>query len=401
MQLSDEKFDRNTKGRALTAEIGDSLSTDFSPQLKLTAWGEECLFKVSLLKKPMEGPVSYSHLSLDGKEGLSIAPDSAVTHRLFQRSDGNLEWEIVVQNPPGSNLFSFSIRQKGMEFLYQGPLSDSEISAGAERPDSVIGSYAVYSGGDIGDIIDIRGNDTLKSLYGCGKVFHIYRPLVHDSRGWSVWCDLKIDTMLCIIIPQKFIDSATYPITIGPTFGNTNIGASTAYLSTTNAHALSGSPYRHIASAGEDIVSYSIYCLTYSNPSYVSFAAYTCIGGYPVSRLAPGLQLAVTNGSMQWNTTSSVSQAMAAGNTYVTAYGDVTPTLSVRARYDSEANAVSLNSAAGLSSTWSHSSYGGMRWSMYATYTTSPASVKMRRRKIIDQIISFNSPDSIKLIDNY
>lgn len=395
LKLSNEEFIPGIRSRALTAEIGDSLSGEFTPEIKLTAWGGESVFRLFLETDSAARFGKPSHIMVGGKSGLSVTQSRNIRHQLYQRHDGGLEWEIIYDSIPKSNILSFQIQQTGLEFFYQDSPTGYEIAAGVERPDSVIGSYAVYRSGKIGNRLEIRGSYTIFSVYETGKAFHIYRPKAHDSRGWMVWCDLKIDSALIIGIPQDFIDNAEYPITIDPTFGNTNVGGSAAYLSTSNAQALCGaSSYRYTAAAGDIITSYSIYCLTYTNPSYMSFAAYTYTGGYPSNRLAPGVQLTVTNGNMQWNTTSTVSQGMAGGSTYVVAYGDVSPSLAIRARYDSESNALSVNNAAGLTSTWTHSSFGGNRWSMYATYVAGAVSSYFRRRDIVGQILSILPADS-------
>ncbi len=395
LKLSDEEYNPRVRGRALTAEIGDSMSAKFAPELKLAAWGGECSFRLLL---PSDSVTQYgkpTRIMVEGKTGFSITQGNSMKHQIYQRPDGSLEWEIIYDSIPASNIISCGIQQKGLEFLYQGNLTDAEISSGAERADSVIGSYAAYRTGPIGNQLKIAGKDTIIGRYESGKVFHIYRPRAYDNRGWTVWCDLKIDSTLTIEVPPDFIHNAVYPITIDPTFGNTSVGASAAYLSTSTAQALSGAAsYRHTAASGDLITSYSIYCLTYNSPSYVCFSAYTYVGGYPVTRLAPGVQITVTNSSMQWNTTSTVSQAMVAGNTYVVAYGDVTPGLAIRARFDSESNSVSMNSNPGLTSSWSQSSLGGNRWSMYATYTSGEVSSYPKRRKSVVQGLSLSPTDS-------
>ena len=396
LKLSNEEFGPGIKSRALTAEIGDSLSGEFSPEFKLTAWGGESVFRVFLATDSAAQFDKPSHIMVGGKTGISVAQGGNIRHQLYQRPDSGLEWEIIYDSIPKSNIISFQIQQTGLEFFYQDGLTGDEISSSVERPDSVVGSYAVYHTGKIGNRLETRGKDTTYSVYETGKVFHVYRPKAHDSRGWTVWCDLIIDSALTIVIPQNFVDKADYPIMIDPTFGNTNIGSSAAYLSASNAQALCGSSsYRYTATAGDIITSYSIYCLTYTNPSYVSFAAYTYAGGYPDSRLSPSVQITVANSSMQWNTTSTVSQGMIGGSTYVVAWGDVSPPSTIRARYDSESNASSLNTGAGLTSTWIHSSYGGNRWSMYATYTAGAASSCLRRRNIVGQILSILPADSL------
>ena len=76
------------------------------------------------------------------------------------------------------------------------------------------------------------------------KAFHIYRPWAVDSKGKKVWCafDSNWDgvTDLNITVPQNFLDSATYPITIDPTLGYTIAGAASTVYSPPNNN--SGNP---------------------------------------------------------------------------------------------------------------------------------------------------------------
>jgi hypothetical protein len=388
IRLSGEEHSEKIKKRALTAIIGDPIYDDFSPRFKLSGWGGECHLIVALSSNPSASFGEPSPITAEGRYGLSVREGDHIEHKLYRRADDAFEWEITLDRAPEGNILSFAYESKGLCFLYQPELTEEEIKAGAERPDSAIGSYAVYISDGIGNRIHCRGMDTVFYDYETGKVFHIYRPKAIDIRGRAVWCDLTIDSTIRIAIPEYFLKNAAYPISVDPTFGNTNVGASTAYMATVYAQALFGaSAYRHAASAGEVITSYSVYCLTYSSPAYIALAAYNLSGGFPDSRLAPAVQLTVTNGSMQWNTTATVSHSMTAGETYVVAYGEISPSAAIRGRYDVESVVVSNNGASGLTAEWTHISTGGNRWSMYATYSTSTAiSAPIRRRAAADEL---------------
>ena len=391
-KISDEISSAKVTSRALTVEIGRSADERPGPQCRLSAWGGECSLLIHLSNDKGDISSAPRPFLVDHRPGLWFARDNnidstppVVAHQLYTRPDGALEWEIILERAPDTDVVYFSLETKGFEFLYQPELTAAEIASGAERPDSVIGSYAVYCSGKKGNRLVVGRNDTTCENYGAGKAFHIYRPKAHDSRGWTVWCNLNIDSFLTITIPRRFLEQASYPVTIDPTFGNINVGASTAYLSTSVCHALAGSSScRHTASGGDIITSYSIYCLTYTNPAYVSFAVYSYANGYPDSRLASGVQLTVTNSGMQWNTTAAVSQALSAGTTYAVAFGDVSPASAIRARFDSENNVVSVHNATSLPATWSQSSAANNRWSIYATYTAGTSTIVSPRRKLIE-----------------
>jgi hypothetical protein len=398
LHLSSEICNSKVKGRALTVEIGDSTRSEYYPGFKISGWGGESYLQVDLASHTNARFGKPTSIMVNSRIGVSINQDSSIVHQMYQSVDGNYEWEIILDKKPDTNTFSFPIKMAGLEFLYQPPLTPDETLQGLERPDSVIGSYGVYRSGKRENRITISGKDTVYENYQTGKVFHIYRPKLYDSRGKQVWGELEIDTVLRITIPASFLETAVYPVTIDPTFGNTNVGASTGYLSNSSCNALSGNfAYRHTAAGGEMITSYSIYCLTYSNPAYVSFAAYSYANGYPDSRLAAPVPMTVTNGSMQWNTTSTVSQSMTSGTTYVMAHGDVSPAFSIRARFDTESNVVSVHNAGSLPSTWSHSSSTSNRWSEYVTYTAGTAAQAPRRRQIVlNQLCTVNiEPESI------
>ncbi|SYZ72435.1 hypothetical protein TRIP_C20550 [Candidatus Zixiibacteriota bacterium] len=382
--LSREGNDSRILGRNLTVDIGDSIGKDFSPKITLSAWNERAVITVLLDRGGRSEPYVTAPIIVSGKPGFMIRRDSLETHQFYIRPDSGLEWEIILEKPPDSNILIFPIESKGLEFQYQGMLSGEEISMGVERSDSVIGSYAVYYSGEPGNHVTVKGSDTAYENFSTGKAFHIYRPRARDSRGWTVWCGLSIDSVFDIAIPADFFANAEYPITIDPTFGNSTVGASTAYLVSNGCQALSENiSYRHTASSGEIITSYSIYCLTYTSPAYVALAAYSYVDGYPADRLAMPTTLTVTNGSMQWNTSGTVSQGMTGGTTYVIAYGEVAPSSSVRCRFDSEANICSIHGNSTLPVTWVPYGYVSNRWSIYATYTAGATGADNYRRRAI------------------
>ena len=94
----------------------------------------------------------------------------------------------------------------------------------------MIGSYAAYR------------TDTVRNQPN--KAFHIYRPWAVDSKGNKVWCSFDPNwdgvSDLNITVPQSFLDSANYPITIDPTFGYTIAGSSSTVYSPPNNN--SGNP---------------------------------------------------------------------------------------------------------------------------------------------------------------
>jgi hypothetical protein len=178
------------------------------------------------------------------------------TYRLACGEYGGLEIEIVLESNPISNIIEFDINfTDGLDFAYQPPLTedtdlqamfddrvyslseteakDGEGNVIAFRPENIIGSYAVYA-------------PKQHNKYKTGKITHIERPKAIDDNGVEQWCELNIDVenkKLYITIPQSFLDSASYPIIVDPTFGYTSIGAS----STNNWDIIGG----QVANPGE------------------------------------------------------------------------------------------------------------------------------------------------------
>jgi lipoate-protein ligase A len=128
-------------------------------------------------------------------------------------------FDILITEKPSSNLIPLTIKYKKLRFLKQEKVNEEN---NWQEP-RVINSYAVY-----------HEENKSNNEYQTGKAFHIYRPWVEDANEHRVWCDLEIDEtneIANIIIPQDFIDNATYPIYIDPTMGYTSAGASSSNIS--------------------------------------------------------------------------------------------------------------------------------------------------------------------------
>lgn len=226
--LSSEAMLPQMKGRNLEVEIGDSLGDYNHPGFTLSAWGAECFLKMGLRTGIIPTLQSPSPILVNGYPGVSIVQDSIVNYQIYQREDG-LEWEIILSSKPPTNRFAFPIQSEGLDFYYQPPLTSEEIAEGCVRPDSVVGSYAVYHSTKRWNRrnINLVTNDTTYELYGTGKAFHIFRPTAYDASGAKTYCDLEIiKDSLIITVPAAMLNFGRYPITIDPTFGQTSAGAS-------------------------------------------------------------------------------------------------------------------------------------------------------------------------------
>ena len=156
------------------------------------------------------------------KLALTIGNETDIWHI---NEKGHLKWDIEFAQKPSTNKFSWTLtHSEGLEFLYQPALTQEEIDKGTIRPDDVVGSYAVYCNKS-GHYKDANGNTIVN--YRAGKLLHIYRPLCIDAKGNKEWAELLIEKgTLTITIPQKYLDTAVYPMMLDPNVGYTSVGAS-------------------------------------------------------------------------------------------------------------------------------------------------------------------------------
>lgn len=184
-------------------------------------------------------PTDYKHLDAStgvatlskwgGTSTLKVTPTNAVKSggklKLGQNievkveeREGEVEYSWILAAKPTVNVFYLTLDFTGCTFIYQPPLTAAQVKAGDVRPENVVGSYAVY------------GSKT-GGIYQTGKIAHIYRPLVTDAKGKTTWGILNIvgDT-LSVTVDQAWLDKATYPVIVDPTFGYNVIGASNTFL---------------------------------------------------------------------------------------------------------------------------------------------------------------------------
>ena len=207
-------------GHDLQVQIGDISSPTFKPHINIIKWQNEVNVSVELIETDSLTP----NISTSGNKILYQKPSHTVSFTSIDSDDTNLfelgghEFDITYNAKPNSNIISFKINSNNLDFFYQPPLTSEEIAKGENRPDNIIGSYAIYHSSKSNN--QIGGNQ-----YFTGKVGHIYRPLITDSSENTTWGELNIENgVMTITIPQDFLDNATYPIIVDPTFGYTTIG---------------------------------------------------------------------------------------------------------------------------------------------------------------------------------
>jgi len=238
----DDKDDR------LEVIIGDDKQPDFKPQIKIQRWDNEVNASFRLVDDETDTPIIKEEESrikyIKPKKELhfyNIEPNDELR-------EGGFEFEIILKEKPKSNKLEFTINAKGLKFYYQPPLTEmlkvgdwngkivkvtethaytkdektGELIPFIHGPEYVIGSYAVYHENKAGDYSRVGGKN-----YRVGKVFHIYRPKIIDANGNWIWGKLHIDTdrgILTITIDHDWLNAASLPLTVDPTFGYDTAG---------------------------------------------------------------------------------------------------------------------------------------------------------------------------------
>ena len=237
-------------------------------------------------------------------------------NRFYMIDNTALEWELIFDSKPGSQYsWSFPFISDNLVFYYQDSL-DAE-------PGTIYfahGSWAVYHSYKSGNFVSVA--DT---AFKIGKAFHIDRPKAWDSSGDTVWFNMVIDTLtdsLTISGDSAWLDTSDYPITIDPTFGYTDAGASSTGLN--NATASLDNPVT--ASTGDIIVSFHFHGNGISGGD-AEMAAYTNAFGSvdDEDRLDDPVVWEPTGGSPSWQESQEISQEMANGVAYSPALGEYGP----------------------------------------------------------------------------
>lgn len=263
------------------------------PNLLMTKWHNETKLNVFV------SGISSVQTSKTGGKGWSLAGTGV---NIYTMDDGNVEVEAILASKPPTNRFSFNITSVGLLFYYQPALNATapEIAGTAcndtdcwdkdgkimvHMPENVVGSYAVYHSSKNGDYSAMGGEN-----YATGKAFHIYRPKIIDSKNDSVWASLNISNgIMTVTIPQAFLNSATYPITIDPTFGNSD--------TTNEGYYSQGANREHIwhfsLTETGNVSKVSFYTRTNSDTHYLKALIYSDNSGQPLTLLASSAGVAI------------------------------------------------------------------------------------------------------------
>lgn len=228
-----------SKSGDISVEIGDTKQTVMFPQVKFSKWANECNFSIRILGIDISN-ISPNHVG--DKIEFTIGNNYILRFydtNGFNSEGSGFEFELEIKKKPVRNYFDFSFESKNITADYQPPLTDltamyqakfgsnitvtatevrlSDGTLVASRPDNVVGSYAIYH------------NSKQNNEYKTGKLFHLYAPYLIDAHGNKSKCTLTLDLVTKtgrLTADQTFLNNATYPIVLDPTFGYTSIGAS-------------------------------------------------------------------------------------------------------------------------------------------------------------------------------
>ncbi|MHA2063292.1 MAG: hypothetical protein ACXABY_02805 [Candidatus Thorarchaeota archaeon] len=204
--------------------VGDSmLSQNFHACVQMGFWDED---QIILRHDGVGGTPTFQ----DGEISLSTPFGS---EEWSQDEEGlNLKWLFKFDQKPATNKYSLKLEGnwQDFDFIYQEPFPSptSEMIDGEEwltqvwpgaagdistRHRKIDGSTAVYHKTKCHHA---KGGTNYRN----GKAFHIFVPKAIDSEGKFEWCTLSIvDGIYTVTIPQSFLDTAVYPVTVNDEFG--------------------------------------------------------------------------------------------------------------------------------------------------------------------------------------
>jgi hypothetical protein len=127
------------------------------------------------------------------------------SHRFTILGDTAFEYDCILNREPESNVVTLLMEgAENFDFFRQPDFVKDPF---------LKGSYAVYK------------KETLTGE-GTGKLCHIHRPRIIDSRGRRCWGSLSVaGSELRITIPETFLSGAEYPVIVDPTIGTTTVGS--------------------------------------------------------------------------------------------------------------------------------------------------------------------------------
>jgi hypothetical protein len=369
---------------------------NFEPSITLSRWSEVD-FKIT----PDISGVALKDRTLTFNQDKVIFDTPKVSYEMYdvapntENPEGAYKYVWYLNEAPATNKVSFRIETSGLDFFYQPPLTqeyqngyseefqkdiivsetqvkDLEGNVLVERPENVVGSYAVYHQTK-GGMNDINGKE-----YKAGKAFHIYRPHIIDAKGAETWGILNIENgIYSVEIPQDFLDNAVYPIKSNDTFGYTGAGASKTEWNT-NAYPIGSLNLSLTATTGDTVTKIQLsadgtHALQTSTVT-ANLGVYSIVSGLPKTLLNKSV-ISIADGSAKdWAITADLSWALTNAVVYNVALGELLEVTNYSYIYydtGTGTNRSLHNTLGDLPTTWSSSGTSSTRYSIYATYTPS------------------------------
>ena len=199
--------------------VGGSMPEKFVPNINFSAWGNEYFWNINL-------PIAITNEKENFTDNRVSITAGGYGHIFYEKDNSSFEYEILLNAIPLINYIDFKIASKqGVHFYPQLDLKRQyelakdhleektfeEYAANRIMPENAIDSIAIYC-------------DKSNNKYKNGKLGHIYRPKATDALGNSIWGAWELrdnDTLLRLTIDAAWLNNATYPVIIDPTFGVT------------------------------------------------------------------------------------------------------------------------------------------------------------------------------------
>ncbi|MDR2435185.1 MAG: hypothetical protein LBD47_11570 [Treponema sp.] len=187
------RFRQSVRDFPLTVSLGDK-----APAWGLNRWASSGL---RFLPPDDEG------FTLRGDRRRLVYKGRRRSHRFTILGDTAFEYDCILNREPESNVVALLMEgAENFDFFRQPDFVKDPF---------LKGSYAVYK------------KETLLGE-GTGKLCHIHRPQIIDSRGRRCWGDLSVTgNELRITIPETFLGEAKYPVIVDPVIGTSSIGSQT------------------------------------------------------------------------------------------------------------------------------------------------------------------------------
>jgi hypothetical protein len=372
---------QNLKDKGWDTEIGDRrTSNKFIPRVKIQRW-DDAFIEIGIHPSLQGGGDTVTH------DGDAIVWSKGIYTAKFydmiddpddEEGNGSFEWEFILASAPPVNNFSVDIRSENVRFYYQPALTAQEIADGDERPDRVVGSYAVYH-------TSKRDRKPGEPNYEVGKIGHLYRPLAIDNNGDEIWGSWNDDTeatgQLTLTVDAAWLAAAAYPVTIDPTFGYFDIGGSNYDVSNGTAVSARKAAQQYTASAGDTVTEIAVYGRR-SQPTDADMAVaiYDTSSNIPNNRVAVQSIITFTiNATYNWVSATGLSISLSGSTNYTTAL--VKNTENIIMKYDTgagdDASGDDVSGDAGnLQDPWVENTTQDRLHSIYATYTEGTPSTR-------------------------